>query len=330
MSSFGKESAQLEREVEAQRNRVEERIGEIRERLSPGQLVDELLSFSKEGGQHFAANLGQTITANPLPATLLGVSLVWLMSGQNGGKASTETNRVNAVADEDYPYATINGRLRRTSHAPDDTGEWYSSFADDTGQSYRARSNESGHRAGHFVDDAGRKLGGFIDETGHRVRDFRDEAGNRLEEAAGWASSTWSDLRRSAGDAAGHIADKAAHMGGDVQAQADRVGRMLSENFRNQPLVAGALAFAAGAALGAALPHTRQEDEAVGKLADSARGKAAELAAEVYEEGKVRAGDLYDKVKDGAAELYDEVASEVAGGNKAGGVKQPGQAGEFH
>ena len=34
MSSFGKDSAQLEREVDEQRRRVESRIGEIRERLT--------------------------------------------------------------------------------------------------------------------------------------------------------------------------------------------------------------------------------------------------------------------------------------------------------
>ena len=35
-----KSSADLEREAQAQRDRIEARIGEIRERLSPGQLVD--------------------------------------------------------------------------------------------------------------------------------------------------------------------------------------------------------------------------------------------------------------------------------------------------
>ena len=73
-------------------------------------------------------------------------------------------------------------------------------------------------------------------------------------------------------------------------------------------LVAGALAFAAGAALGAALPHTEQEDKAVGKLGDEVRHKAAEVAGEVYEDTKARAADLYEKGKEGVSELYDEVA----------------------
>ncbi len=63
MSSFGKDSAQLEREIEEQRQRIEDRVGEIRQRLSPGQLVDEVLSYTKNGGQQFASNLGSTIAS---------------------------------------------------------------------------------------------------------------------------------------------------------------------------------------------------------------------------------------------------------------------------
>lgn len=310
MSTFGSESAQLEREVEAQRQKVENRIGEIRDRLSPGQLVDELLNMTKDGGQNFAANLGHTVGANPLPATLLGISLLWLMS--SGNKGSNSATSSSWREDDEHPYATISGRLRRTAHEDDGTGEWYSSFADDTGRTYRAKSDQLGHRAGHFMDDAGRKFGGFIDETGHRVKDIRDEAGNKLEEATGWMSQTWSDVKRQVSDTSSQVADQAKHLGGNVQNQADRASRMLLDTFQNQPLVAGALAFAAGAALGAALPHTAQEDAAVGELGDKVRGKAAEVAADVYEEGKARAADLYEKGKDGVAELYDDVVSQAA------------------
>ena len=310
MSTFGSESAQLEREVEAQRQKVENRIGEIRDRLSPGQLVDELLNMTKDGGQNFTANLGHTVGANPLPATLLGISLVWLMS--SGNKGSNSATSSSWREDDEHPYATISGRLRRTAHEDDGTGEWYSSFADDAGRTYRAKSDQLGHRAGHFMDDAGRKFGGFIDETGHRVKDIRDEAGNKLEEATGWVSQTWSDVKRQVSDTTSQVADQAKHLGGNVQNQADRASRMLLDTFQNQPLVAGALAFAAGAALGAALPHTAQEDAAVGELGDKVRGKAAEVAADVYEEGKARAADLYEKGKDSVAELYDDVVNQAA------------------
>ncbi|HEY9010342.1 MAG TPA: DUF3618 domain-containing protein, partial [Devosia sp.] len=150
-----KSSAELEREVEAQRNRVEARIGEIKERLSPGQLLDEALAYTKDGGSHFATNLGHTISANPLPAALLGVSLVWLMTGQGASHQHTEhhASRGNGYMREpEYPYARIKSTsLRRVGHRADEQGQWWSEFEAGDGGRYRAKSNEKGHRLGHFM-----------------------------------------------------------------------------------------------------------------------------------------------------------------------------------
>lgn len=313
MSSYGKDSAELEREVEAQRQRIEDRIGEIKDRLSPGQIVDELLSYSKHGGQHFAANLGQTVSNNPLPAALLGISLVWLMSGQGPRLSMPHASPSYRADDDDLPYATISGGMRRVSHGEDGAGKWYSEFEDSSGRRYKAEANEVGHRAGAFMDNAGRKFGGFIDEAGHRVRDFQDEAGNRFDEAAGWASHRWHDIERGVGNAIGQVGQQAQQLGGMAQHQMDRTSRMIMDSFQNQPLVAGALAFAAGAALAAALPHTAQEDQAVGKVADKLKGKAARMASELYEEGKERAAELYEHGKEGAAELYDDLVERNRG-----------------
>lgn len=306
MSTYSKDSAQLEREVEQQRQKIESRIGEIRERLSPGQIVDELLSYTKNGGQNFAANLGQTLSNNPLPAALLGISLVWLMSGQ-GPKLSLTNSEPPRWRGQEYPYATVSGGMRRVSHAADPSGKWYSEWEDNTGKRYKAESNERGHRVSAFMDDAGRMFGGFIDEAGHRVRDFQDEAGNRFDDAAGWASHTFHDAQQGVSQAVGHVAQQAQQLGGAAQHQMDRTTRMAMDLFRDQPLVAGALAFAAGAAIGATLPHTEQEDQAIGKVADKVKRQAAEAAAETYEAGKARAAELYDRGKEGAAQVYSDV-----------------------
>lgn len=307
METNGKDSAQLEREVEAQRQRIENRIGEIRERLSPGQLMDEVLSYTKDGGKQFASGLGTTISNNPLPAVLLGVSLVWLMSGQGARPGAQHGEQRSQSRDEpEYPYATVTGGMRRVGHAADENGKWYSEFEDTGGKRYKAEANELGHRLGAFMDEAGRKFGGFIDETGHRVRDFQDEAGNRFDEAAGWASHRWHDMQQGVGSAIGQVTEQAQHLGGAAQHQLNRATRGLMSGYENQPLVAGALAFAAGAALGSALPHTEQEDQLLGKVADKTRHDAVVAASELYEAGKEKAGELYEKGKEGAAQLYEE------------------------
>lgn len=318
-----KNSAELEREVEAQRNRVEQTIGEIQDRLSPGQLVDELLSYTKHGGGEFAANLGRTMTANPMPVALLGISLAWLMAGgKSGDSAGTRGNGYHRT--ESQPMATTSGSgLQRVSHGVDDAGDWYSEFVDDAGRKYRARSDESGKRFGHFADDTGKLFAGFVDEAGQRVQLFRDESGNALDAASGWASHTWHDLRDAVVQGGGDVADSAARLGGDMQARADRITRDAIRTLEEQPLVAAALAFAAGAALGAVLPHTREEDEMLGDTSDKVKREAGSMAGRLYEQGKEQAAELYEGASEKADEVYQQAKSTIAGDEGPGNENPP-------
>jgi hypothetical protein len=324
-----KSSAEIERELDAQRDKVGARIEEIKQRLSPGQLLDEALAYTKDGGAHFAGNLGQQIQANPIPAALAAIGIGWLMMGNRMGandelRHSASTGGSNTYDDVDYPYANIGtGGLRRVSHAADDSGDWWSEFETTSGDRYRARSNEHGERMGHFTDKAGKMFSGFIDDTGNRVRDFRDEAGNMMRGTADWANHSWRDAAqtaswgmRAAGSAVRSARDGlmsgGRQLGGTMQDQSDMLMRQVNSLFESQPLIAGALAFAAGAALGATLPHTQQEDELIGEQADKARRQVKKAAGDLYEKGKAGAADLYERGKAGASEVFDS-ASEAAG-----------------
>src|SRR5690606_27178729 len=92
-----KTAAELQREIEIQRSRVEHTIDQIQEKLSPGQLVDELLAYTKGGGGEFVASLQRNVVSNPLPVALLGVSLAWLMakpaSASNGQPSTIRSDR---------------------------------------------------------------------------------------------------------------------------------------------------------------------------------------------------------------------------------------------
>jgi hypothetical protein len=327
MTYDNKSAADLEIEVAEQRSRVESRIGEIKDRLSPGQLLDEALSYTKHGGAHFAGNLGNQIAANPLPAALVGVGLAWLISSTASGNANhASAPSVGHTWDEDdsYPYARVSsGGLRRVSHSADDAGQWWSEFETSAGQRYKAKSNELGERAGHFADETGKMFSGFIDDTGSRIRDFQDEAGNMLSQTRGWADHNWRDMRRNvasglagvgsmARDAVSGMKSGTRHLGGTAQQQSDQLSRQIVNLFDQQPLVAGALAFAIGAAAGAALPHTAQEDELIGEQADQVRRKAMKQAGKLYEQGKEKAAELYEDASDKAGQIYGDVKDKVA------------------
>jgi len=75
-------SEALEKDVAAERQRVEAAVDAIQQRLTPGQLVDEILTYSQHAGTGLAANLSKAVAANPFPAALIGVGLIWLMLAQ--------------------------------------------------------------------------------------------------------------------------------------------------------------------------------------------------------------------------------------------------------
>lgn len=343
--SENKSAAELQREVEQQRSRLEDRIDQIQEKLSPGQLVDELLNYTKGGGGDFLNSLQKNVTANPLPVALLGVSLAWLIAkpGSSSAASSTSSDRawddsINGrrgygryEEDEDYPVAVITGSsLQRVSNSADDRGSHHSEFLDDAGKKYRAASDAAGRRAGHFIDEAGKRYKGFTNAAGNRVEDFRDEAGNLLDEANGWANHAWqraremlhdaqdainktsNDGRARVSSAAGNFGNQVGNVGNQVGNQMGSLNETIMAQFRDQPLVAGALAFAAGAAFGAALPHTEQEDALLGEAADNVKGMAAEQAHDLYDKGRDKASEIYGEAADRAGELYEQVKSGAA------------------
>ena len=324
-----KSAAELQQELEVQRSRVENTIDQIQQKLSPGQLVDELLAYTKGGGGEFLSSLQRNVTANPLPVALLGVSLAWLMAKpQSGGghgddrlwDASINRHRGydGYADDQDYPVATISGTSLRRLRQISEEGTRYSEFSDDSGKIFRAPSDTLGQRAGHFTDEAGNRFKGFADAAGTRIEQFRDEAGDLLDEASGWTSHAWRAARDKLRDARDAVGSAAASGGGKVRGASsqlrDQVGSLnetIIHQFREQPLVGGGLAFALGAALGSALPHTPQEDAVMGEAADALKDVAGERAQELYDKGKEKVAELHETVAAKSGELYRQAKNGI-------------------
>jgi len=338
-----KSSAELQREIELQRSRVESTIDQIQDKLSPGQLVDELLAYTKGGGGEFVASLQRNVTANPLPVALLGVSLAWLMAKPAGAAAASSDEASTIRSDrhwddsinqrrgytagadddfdeyEDYPVTVISGAsLQRLGNSADERGDTYSEFTDDAGKKFKARSDKGGNRAGHFIDETGNRFKGFTNSAGEQIEHFRDEAGNLLDEASGWASHSWQKAREKLHDARDAMQSqassgkaKAGQASDALQGQMENLNQTILNQFRDQPLVGGALAFALGAALGSTLPHTPQEDALMGEASDAVKGKVGEAASELYDQGKEKAADLYASASDKVGEVYQQAKDGV-------------------
>ncbi|MGO4440956.1 DUF3618 domain-containing protein [Rhizobium sp. RAF56] len=313
-----KTSFDLQREIEADRQRLGDRIEAIQERMSPGQLVDEVLAYAKGGGVgEYARNLGQSLKDNPIPVALMGVSLAWLIAKQQTGPLPT-TQSSTADLYADFPLYPATGDVRRIGPPEIDNGVRYSHFVDASGKRLKALTDEAGRRAGHFLDEAGKTYRGFADATGKQIEQISDETGAMLDTASGWASNTWaqvkdeaSDLGSRASDTASSISQRSSAAGANMQEQAGKLNAAILTHFREQPLVGGALAFAVGAAIGAALPHTEAEDSYLGEAADSTKDTVSAQAASLVDQGAEIASDAYDKAVAVASDVHDAAKDRV-------------------
>jgi ferritin-like metal-binding protein YciE len=71
-----KSASTIEREVAAHRADIADTVAEIKERLSPGELLDGFLRDSRT--REVVSRIGPAIGRNPLPAVLIGVGALWL------------------------------------------------------------------------------------------------------------------------------------------------------------------------------------------------------------------------------------------------------------
>ncbi len=99
------QTAQLEREAEETRYHLARSLEELRS-LTPGQAIDQLLYYTREGPiADFLRNLGREIRENPLPLLVIGAGLAWAMIATSLRKTAVRvTTTAEACAAEPVSF----------------------------------------------------------------------------------------------------------------------------------------------------------------------------------------------------------------------------------
>ncbi|TGS19155.1 DUF3618 domain-containing protein [Mesorhizobium sp. M2E.F.Ca.ET.209.01.1.1] len=119
-----KSAAELEREAEATRARVVATADSIRDKMTPGQLFDEFTGLLRNGtGSDMLHNLKVQVRDNPLPLTVIGAGLAWLMLGSGASTASAGADGVTRRGPGLDHGAFGAGMGSRVSDAADSVGE---------------------------------------------------------------------------------------------------------------------------------------------------------------------------------------------------------------
>ena len=74
-------SKDLERQADASRAELSETLETLKDKLTPGQIFDDMFGGSSANAGAFLKNLGTSMRDNPMPAVLIGAGLVMMLTG---------------------------------------------------------------------------------------------------------------------------------------------------------------------------------------------------------------------------------------------------------
>jgi len=268
-------SAQLEQEAEQTRAELARALDELRERITPGQLVDQAVDYAKDsGGGVFVRNLGNQMTTNPLPVALIGAGVAWLML--SNGVRSARSSRGKEGAIDRARRAAIDTAARMADAgqaAGARTSEWASA---------QARSGQASEVAGSAAQGAASTYEAAKSRVSAAYGDFSDteaEAYDRLSDSASRATSTMSETASSFGQ------------------RTAAASRDMLQFCKTQPLVLAGIGMALGAIFGALIPPTETEDRLMGESSDQLKDQARDVAEDQIQRAKSATANAVNEVE---------------------------------
>ncbi len=242
------ETDRIEADLRDSRHRLSDTLDAIGTKLSPGQMLDEVLGLAQGQAGHLTANLGRQVRDNPLPAVLIvaGAALLLLNKGGRSSDGRHDEER-------DQRHHLLEQARAQTMRL---SGESEEAFDDRLHMAY-AKALEVKQSAGEAVSDFKRRVGEMVGHAKHAAAG----AGNRVSHAMS--------------DATHHLRDQGRHLGRDAAHTAHQVQNL----YRDTPLAAGGIAVAIGALIGSATPLTNVERDGLGEIADRATRATGGLAA---------------------------------------------------
>ena len=147
-------SSTVEQRVDEARDRLDASLDALQRKFSPGQMVDEAMSFFREGsGADFGRNLTRSVREQPMPVILVGVGLAWLMFTSSGSQSSSGTT------------SHLGGQAQRAGETASERARQASGALQDQASSIGQGISEQGRNAAAGVQSGARSLSNAGSET---------------------------------------------------------------------------------------------------------------------------------------------------------------------
>jgi ElaB/YqjD/DUF883 family membrane-anchored ribosome-binding protein len=238
----------IEADLDQSRTRLNDTLQALGSKLSPGQMLDEVLGLAQGQAGQFAGKLGRQVRDNPMPTLLIGAGVAMLLlNARHGG---------GGVNGDDW-------HAERRYRSLEETRWANPRRADESDDNYDARLYDAYGHALDLKQRAGEAAHDFTARIAKTVDGVRDTAHAARERVGQSLSST-----------ASYVSDKAHNLGERAADMRHGAGDL----YRDSPLSVGAIALAIGAVIGSLTPLTDTERERLEGIADKAARAGADLA----------------------------------------------------
>ncbi|HEX5476913.1 MAG TPA: DUF3618 domain-containing protein [Burkholderiales bacterium] len=228
-------------EIDRTRSDMDRTLHDIENRLTAGQLVDQGLDYlRRSGGREFAANLSGSVKNNPLPVTLVGIGLAWLMAADKGpvqrGSTGSSYEGMSARAGDGAHRAkeTLGSAKQHLGEGMQSAREGMQSARERAGQlaqSTRDTASQISDRTRHQVDRAREGIGYLVREQPLALGAIGIALGAVLAAAAPRTHKE-DELM---GEASDRLTDRAKEAGREKLEQAEQVAGKAKEKATQEP-----------------------------------------------------------------------------------------------
>ena len=310
--------AELAVTVRELREKVGDTTEEIKTRVSPTHLKNEVRSYIRDERDSLMASLEQKARDNPLQTAAIGAAVAYplfgllraiptplLLIGAGLWLTGKQGRRTLAQAKTQAAEAYEEGTAKASEYA----ASLKAGFADQT-------------------DGARATAEGVAGAASARMTESLQQAGDAAAGLRDTVSHTVSDALNAARERASEFADSAADGAARLQAGARTSGSALTDFVKQNPLLVAGIGAAAGAFIAAAIPSSAAENRLFGATSSGLKRKARDAAAEGFDKAKEAAAGVAANVAMAAArEGLNEDGLRKAADAVVGGVKAVAQRG---
>ena len=189
------QSARLEREAEETLWQLSGTLEELRGRMTPGRVVDQVIDYSRDSpAAEFFGNLGREVRQNPMPLVLVGIGILWLLL------ASNRTSRAVIASAADRLASKAEDISVGTDEAVNKTTEW----AQQTAARLADRANDVARTVGNSTAELAERAHDGTGKLAEKARSASTTAVTAFECVKQWFTGASADptARMSSGDRA--------------------------------------------------------------------------------------------------------------------------------